>query len=156
MSLPCSKISTKKTNYNQGLDSEHYCRIGRVDWSVKMNYFQKYGTLCIHSTLEKTCKTQKIFLFIGLGIFLLQRVRSVKTHTLPWIFYTPYNSMSALAFRLHFFFSKYLHKPDIWVNIIFTANLLLFIKDTELVWREHVLERQSLNVTGDRQRRFHT
>lgn len=127
---------------------------GKWIYHSKWIIFKNYGILGIHSTLQKTCKTQKIFLFIVLGIFFFfSPQRMLKTHTLPWMFYTPYHLMSALNLWCHFFFFKYLHSSDIWVKVTFITNIHLFIEDTKLVWHE-VLGKQYLNFTENWKRRF--
>ena len=123
----------------------------KLIYHSKWIILKNYGTLGIHYTLEKTCKTQKIFLFIVLEIFFSQRM--LNTPTLPWMFYTPYHLMSALNPWCHFLFFKYLHSFDIWVKVTFIANIHLFIKDTKLVWHD-VLGKQYLNFTGNWKRRF--
>lgn len=156
MSLSSRKISIKKSNYHQCLDNEHECRIRRVDLSFLMNYLKTWW-YSMHSfySRENLWDTKDLPFYSSWIFFFSQRVLNLKTHTLLWMFYISYNWISALNLWSHFLFSKYLHNSDIWVKVTLTANLL-FIKDTKLVWHEEVLERQSLNFTGDWQRRFHT
>lgn len=115
--------SRNQTIITECSDCEHERRIRRVDLSAKMNYFKNHG-IPFHRSRD----------------FLSQREQNIEILTLPWIFHIPYSSMSALTLWSHFFFSKYLHDSNMWVKVIFTANLLLFIKDTKPVWHEEVLD----------------